>query len=278
MGVRLYFPPGSGSSPVGLGTPLQYLRTNAAGLATEWATLPTFPSGAIVGTTDVQTLTNKSLVDATTYIIDDADNTKIAKFQCSGITTGTTRTFTFPDVTDTIVVLTANQTLTNKTLTTPNIAAIHPSGGSATLTFPDVTDTVVGKATTDTLTNKTINGANNTLTVRLANDVSGTLPIANGGNGNAGGSSALGALAIDWAVAPVFTKTLSAGSNTFTFSNASDGMCIVVVLTGAASTVVWPTVKWPAGSAPVQTASGTDVYTFVKANGTIYGSVVQAMA
>jgi hypothetical protein len=35
----------------------------------------------------------------------------------------------------------------------------------------------------ETLTNKTINGANNTLTVRLANDVSGTLPVANGGTG-----------------------------------------------------------------------------------------------
>jgi hypothetical protein len=36
-----------------------------------------------------------------------------------------------------------------------------------------------------TLTNKTINGASNTLSVRLANDVSGILPVANGGTGNA---------------------------------------------------------------------------------------------
>jgi hypothetical protein len=35
-----------------------------------------------------------------------------------------------------------------------------------------------------TLTNKTIDGASNTLSVRLANDVSGTLPIANGGTGS----------------------------------------------------------------------------------------------
>jgi hypothetical protein len=34
-----------------------------------------------------------------------------------------------------------------------------------------------------TLTNKTIDGASNTLSVRLANDVTGTLPIANGGTG-----------------------------------------------------------------------------------------------
>jgi hypothetical protein len=36
---------------------------------------------------------------------------------------------------------------------------------------------------TETLTNKTISGASNTLTVRLANDVTGTLPVANGGTG-----------------------------------------------------------------------------------------------
>ena len=39
------------------------------------------------------------------------------------------------------------------------------------------------KDVSETLTNKTISGASNTITVRLANDVSGTLPIANGGTG-----------------------------------------------------------------------------------------------
>lgn len=51
----------------------------------------------VVGTTAVQTVSNKSLVDAGTYIIDDADPTKRIQFQVSGVTTGTTRTVTFPD-------------------------------------------------------------------------------------------------------------------------------------------------------------------------------------
>lgn len=76
--------------------------------------------------------------------------------------------------------LAGSETLTNKTLTTPIISSISNTG---TITLPTSTDTLVGRATTDTLTNKTINGANNTLTVRLANDVSGTLPVANGGTG-----------------------------------------------------------------------------------------------
>lgn len=43
--------------------------------------------------------------------------------------------------------------------------------------------TIVDLSESQTLTNKTINGANNTVTVRLANDVSGVLPTANGGTG-----------------------------------------------------------------------------------------------
>jgi hypothetical protein len=91
-------------------------------------------------------------------------------------------------------------------------------------------------------------------------------------------ASAIAALNIDWSMSGVYTKTLAAGVNTFTFSNAASGMCIIVRLTGAVSTVAWPTVKWAGGAAPVQTASGTDIYTFVHDGTSIYGSVVQAMA
>ena len=49
-------------------------------------------------------------------------------------------TITFPQQTDTLVTLTGNETLTNKTLTTPTISSIK--NGSATLTLPSTTSTL----------------------------------------------------------------------------------------------------------------------------------------
>ena len=66
----------------------------------------------------------------------------------SAISNGTALT------TDTVVLRTASQTLTNKTLTAPVIGVINNSGN---LTLPSGSpDTLVGRATTDTLTNKTL--------------------------------------------------------------------------------------------------------------------------
>jgi hypothetical protein len=87
-------------------------------------------SGAVVGTTDTQTLTNKSLSDSTVSIVDVADATKAIKFDIGGTTsvTGTittafttAKTVTIPDATDTLVGKATTDTLTNKTLTSPTI-------------------------------------------------------------------------------------------------------------------------------------------------------------
>lgn len=121
----------------------------------------------------------------------------------------------------------------------------------------------------------TSNGTTDTIDVELEP----TFKAKVDGMQKQGPSVAISGLEIDWSAGSTFSKALAAGANAFTFANASDGQVIVVALTGhgSGSTVSWPTVKWAGGSAPTQTSSGTDVYTFVKVGSTIYGSAVQAM-
>jgi hypothetical protein len=86
-----------------------------------------FSAGAVtssaIGNTNTVVLTDNNFT-----LQSQADNAKQAVFSLSGLSTATTRTYTLPNISDTLVALTATQTLTNKTLTapvltTPNIGA-----------------------------------------------------------------------------------------------------------------------------------------------------------
>lgn len=149
----------------------------------------------------------------------------------------------------------------------PAIGSVTGMGtGVATFLATPTTANFLAAVTGETGTGAVVFGTSPTLTT----------PVINGQT--QGAAVAVSAMAIDWSLGQVFTKTLAAGANTFTFANQASGMVIVVRVTGAASTLTWPTVKWAGGVAPTQTASGTDVYTFVHDGTSIYGSVVQAMA
>lgn len=85
----------------------------------------------VVGESATQSLANKSLVDATTAIVDNSDPTKRILFDAGGTTS-------------TATTLTAAQT------------------ANRSIALPNASDTLVGRDTTDTLTNKSISGATNT--------------------------------------------------------------------------------------------------------------------
>lgn len=77
------------------------------------ASTVTAPSSALVGIADTQILSNKTLNNTTTLTLKDdlftlqnsADNAKQIKFQLAGLSTGSTRTFSFPDNDGTLALL-----------------------------------------------------------------------------------------------------------------------------------------------------------------------------
>jgi hypothetical protein len=86
-------------------------------------------TGSPVGTSDAQNLGNKTIGNSCVITVKDgsltiqnaADTTKQAMFSLSGITTGTTRTYTLPNYNATFASLAGVETLTNKTITAPAI-------------------------------------------------------------------------------------------------------------------------------------------------------------
>lgn len=104
---------------------------------------------------------------------------------------------------------------------------------------------------------------------------SGTVPAAR--LAGLRGHLAIPALDFDWQAANTFSKTLSANA-TFTFSNLVDGENRTMFITNTAGnyTVTWPAVTWSGGVTPVQTTGAkTDIYTFIRSNGIIYGTAIQ---
>lgn len=131
------------------------------------------------------------VVDSGFTIVDDGDATKKIAFQASGITTGTTRTFTVPNYDATLATLAGTETLTNKTLTAPVINGTVTTTG---LTLPAFTagGTITGPVTISTTLTVSAGGAKITGNVGLGltnpdtalhikNGSGGTLPTQVGG-------------------------------------------------------------------------------------------------
>ena len=77
----------------------------------------------------------------------------------------------------------------------PNTATTYTASRTVELPVGDAAHELVGTAATQTLTNKTIDASSNTISnIDLTSDVTGTLPVANGGTGQTTANAALNAL------------------------------------------------------------------------------------
>lgn len=155
---------------------MQFQLSNITAGNTRILTVPD-ASTTIVGTDVVQTLINKTFTDSTTYFQDDADNTRKIQFQLGGISSGTTRAFTFPN-SDGILTIASNIATTGQTLvatsgTSANWSSLGVAGGGTGLSTTTAYGVLCGGTTA---TGAFQNIGPGTATYMLMSNGAGALP------------------------------------------------------------------------------------------------------
>ena len=144
-------------------------------------------------------------------VIDSTDNTKQLAFDASAISGSTTRTLAVPDASDTLALLAATQTLTNKTLTSPVL------NGTISGTSIKDEDNMASDSASHLATQQSIKAYVDTEIAGISADIT----AVNAGTGlSGGGTSGAVTLAIDATVATLTgsqtltNKTIVLGNNT----------------------------------------------------------------
>jgi hypothetical protein len=178
------------------------------------------------GTQDFQAATDVDVKDSAFEIHDNLDPTKTARFQCSSITTATTRTYEFPNEDTIIVGHDTTQTLTGK--------SISAAANTLTIGFNDLSDvTLTAPATGAVLVKSAGDWVDGQVDLADADAITGTLAAGNGGTGitslGAGVATFLGTPTSANLIAAVTDET---GSGALVFANTPT---LVTPILGVAS-------------------------------------------
>jgi hypothetical protein len=174
------------------------------------------------------TLQNKTLDSTNTVTLkdtlftlqDDGDPTKQARFQLAGLTTGTIRTYTLPDVSDTLMCVNCAQTAMNKTFTNVTISAL------ANLTTNGFVKTSGGVGTLS------VDTASYTPTTRL---LTTTSPLGGGGDLSLDRTLTCATCTTNASALTSNLPVIGAGSNGVTLGSRSGNTTAFVTLAGAAT-------------------------------------------
>jgi hypothetical protein len=170
----------------------KFLTTN--GTDSSWAVVDALPSqtgnsGKYLTTDGTDpSWTNFLSADSNFTLRDDVDNTKQAQFQLSGITTGTTRTYTLPNLSGSLATtgtltqtFSGTTTFSGATVTVGSSTANSTYGLGSGATTGVSTKTVnigtagVSGSTTNINIGSAVSGANNNITVNGSPTVNGTV-------------------------------------------------------------------------------------------------------
>jgi hypothetical protein len=181
------------------------------------------------------------LFETQLQIADVTDTTKIAQFAVSTITTGTTRTFTFPDADGTLTALGNASTGTGSVVLATSPTLTTPTLGVATATsINKVAITAPAAAATLTIANNKTLTCNNTLTFAGTDATTMTFPATSGTvatlNAN---QSFTGNVAFGGQIAKVQTP-FTAGTDTtagWTLANVKTGLVAGIIKSTTAAAV-----------------------------------------
>jgi hypothetical protein len=221
-------------------------------------------TGAVVGTTDTQTLTNKTLTSPTitnpsisgagvdASIVFEGATADAYETTLTVVDPTQDNTITMPNTTGTVVIATAVQTLTNKTLTSPTISGspvitgLSSAGMTTSSATPkDYVDSILGSATaaatsaasaaTSAASAATSAGSSETSAIASATSASASASSATAAATSATSSAASATAAATSATSAAASATAAATSATSAAASATTAANSVATIAGYAT-------------------------------------------